>query len=63
MMLTQIRIDYQNNETSVKELTQKCTLDNGCLLLTNSIFTNPANECDNDLFKNNVHSYNNDSNR
>lgn len=49
LMFGQVSIDNEDDESSIKELTQKGTFDNWCLLLTDRVLANPANERNNNL--------------
>jgi hypothetical protein len=44
MMLAQICINNENNETRVEELSQERALHDRCHLLTNSILANPTDK-------------------
>jgi len=62
-MLTQIGIDYQNNEACVEELAQECPFNNRGLLLTDSVLSDPAHEYDHYFLKDGIYNDNNQCNR
>lgn len=55
MMLAQISINNQDDETSIEELTKKSAFDNWCFLLTDCVFTNPGDKNEHNLFEDDVH--------
>ena len=61
-MLLHICIYDKNNETSIEELTNEGTFDDGRLLLTYSIFSDPSYQCNNYFFNNCIDSNDNNSN-